>query len=193
MKSTIPIVCALGAIALASTSAIAGPVAPPPGQAVSHHQHGLGHGALFRDQEFSLAGFALLTASDLSALDSSWGGGVELSYFFDRHVGLAVEGWLLDSSDAVATGPVDLSATLGAINASLVVRMPVEEARLAPYVFGGGGWLFNGSDSFQLHVGGGLEYRLTENFGVFGDGRFVWLDEFSDNYGLFRAGFRVTF
>ena len=194
MKKLIPILCVGGLLAAGpgQFAAHAGPSGHGTHHGVGPVTHSISQGALFRSQELNFSIFGAVTVSDLPALDSSWGGGVELSYFASPYLGFGIEGLLIDSSED-RPGAVDLTGTLGAVNGSIILRAPMDDMRLAPYLFGGGGWLFNGTDSFQLHAGGGIEYRITDNVGLFSDARFVWLDEFSDNYGLFRAGLRFSF
>jgi hypothetical protein len=148
----------------------------------------------FNEREFNLDIAAVYTVSQTGPLDDSWGGGAGISYFFTRYIGLGVEGYIVDadsfpSHDRRRRGGSDI---VGAVNGNLILRLPLDELRLAPYVFGGGGALFNSDTRGQGHVGGGLEYRFTRSVGVFGEGRHVWLEN-ANNYGLFRAGVRFAF
>jgi hypothetical protein len=46
---------------------------------------------------------------------------------------------------------------------------------------------------FQGHVGLGVEYRFTRNIGVFADGRFTFVENGENDYGLVRTGLRFAF
>jgi hypothetical protein len=122
-----------------------------------------------------------------SNLDDGFGGGVGVNYFFHRHIGVGVEGhWNANGED---------DTVLHNVAGNVIFRWPLEMGpRLcfAPYLFGGGGAIFDTDHLIEGHVGGGLEYRITQGFGIFGDGRFSWVED-ENNHGLFRAGVRFAF
>lgn len=63
------------------------------------------------------------------------------------------------------------------------------------YAMVGLGKLYGTSESAGIgHVGGGLEYRLSPNVGIFADGRWVYSPQLENNGGvLARTGLRVAF
>jgi hypothetical protein len=75
---------------------------------------------------------------------------------------------------------------------SLILRVPIGETGLAPYIFGGGGHMFDPTTASFGHGGAGLEFRFCQNVGLFVDARYVFTDQIG-NYGLGRAGLRIAF
>jgi len=69
------------------------------------------------------------------AVDHAWGGGGDLKFFFARYFGIGVEGYGLNARD-----------TVGGALGTLTLRYPVPCTRFAPYVYVGGGAVFNGSE-----------------------------------------------
>ncbi len=87
--------------------------------------------------------------------------------------------------------------------------------RLSPYAVGGVGWYYahvareNAPDSttvqFGPHVGGGLQFMVTDRLSIDGSYRFVWLDkqspqenalfgnQFGDDGHMVTAGFNIHF
>lgn len=115
-------------------------------------------------------------------LDDSMGAGLALDYFFTPMVGLEVDGSWAATDDAV-----------GIFTGSLVVRFPIDHICLAPYLFAGGGFMYDDSDTRGLaHVGAGLDYRFNHTLGIFADGRYTWAPD-DQNFTLLRAGLRFGF
>ena len=110
------------------------------------------------------------------------GAGLGANYFFNRYFGLAAEAY----SENTGHSFVDNAS------GSLVFRIPIESIRLAPYVFGGGGYQFDPIEQAFFHAGAGLEYRFLHNVGVFVDARYVATED-SKDFGLGRLGFRFSF
>ncbi len=114
--------------------------------------------------------------------DGLWGGGVGLNYFLTQNIGIG--------------GDVNMSENGGnfvdIINGSLIVRLPIESAGLAPYLFGGGGRSTEPVWEWTYHGGAGLEFRFNPTTGIFTDARYIWADETADRL-LLRAGFRLVF
>jgi hypothetical protein len=108
--------------------------------------------------------------------------GLGLNYFITRYVGVAAEAY----TESTAHSFVDDAS------GSLIVRLPIGETGLAPYVFGGGGHKFDPVVATFGHAGAGLEYRFSKNIGIFVDGRWVWPDRAGD-YFFGRAGVRIAF
>ncbi len=53
------------------------------------------------------------------------------------------------------------------------VRYPICSLNLAPYAMVGGSGTWNGHGTGYGNVGAGVEYRFTDNIGVFVDGRYL--------------------
>lgn len=158
--------------------------------------------ACFADREWQLDLFGAYAFSSSSQDnlfgDHAWGGGLGVNYFFSRYVGLGLEGTLLD--------PRHGRDVMGQAGLNLFVRFPNDSTCLAPYVFIGGGAVFNAEDIdaddfdrnnddalWEGHAGIGLEYRFNPRFGVFADGRFTVVEKNDNNFTTIRTGFRLSF
>ncbi len=140
--------------------------------------------------------------------DEVFGGGLGFNYFITRNFGIGAEGTLFNTDGDV----------LGTTAFNLLLRFPIAETGFAPYVFAGAGVTFNADDLdsddfsdardrvsdnddprdtddviFIGHAGGGLEYRFTPNFSVFGDARYTWTESDDADFGVARAGVRFAF
>ncbi|MGA3170388.1 MAG: hypothetical protein ABSE62_05190 [Chthoniobacteraceae bacterium] len=133
------------------------------------------------------------------------GGGVELSYFFTRYIGLALEGDFLGGNEynTAVTGnlifryPFDFGAkseTSGyskdGKDGKTVMTGPTWG--LAPYVLMGGGGQWDGQAAGVGVVGGGVEFRFKEHYGFFLEGRWV-IHDARQNYAAETAGFDYSF
>ena len=120
--------------------------------------------------------------------DHAFGGGLAVNRFFTTNFGVGIEGQALRSQN-------NGKDVIGSTALNLFYRMPIGDSGVAPYVYAGGGVLFNtengsvddiiddatdddidGSDDdalLETHVGAGVEYRITRNFGLFSDGRWT--------------------
>jgi hypothetical protein len=133
--------------------------------------------------------------------EHGWGGGVGLNYFFHRNIGLGVDAsWLSIREDqGFARQNADSEHTvLHNFSGSLILRLPIDSACLAPYVFAGGGFHVDGKQWASGHAGAGIEYRIKPNrFGIFIDGRWTYLGDREErqdlNFFSARAGFRIIF
>ena len=103
------------------------------------------------------------------------------------------------------------SAGAGIITGDIVLRLPLDDfwpnIHLAPYVFGGGGGVFTGAGGNTIntrfpelnrefnnassnlnndrglgHIGGGLEYRFSPHFGIFGEATYNWVGGGEHNF-----------
>lgn len=146
---------------------------------------------VFRDQELQidLFGSSALGKDSLNHLSGNryehhafWGGGGGLTYYFLRYVGVGGE------FDADARTHHFADSAEG----NVFLRYPIESIRLAPYVFGGGGYQFEEIRQDFAQAGGGLEFRFCRHVGIFADGRYVFAEHTQD-YALARAGLRITF
>ena len=93
---------------------------------------------VFRADEFSLDIFGSMAlgeevienlSRDRVTSDARFGFGAAANFFFTRYFGIMAEAYTENAGHSFVD---DASG-------SLVVRFPIESARLAPYVFGGGG------------------------------------------------------
>lgn len=164
--------------------------------------------------------------------DHAWGGGIDVKYFFHRYFGIGVEGFLLDakrhSFDIEVQQPLVMSAVqseerrvIGTALGTLTFRYPIHCSRLSPYVWAGGGAIFNGGESDVLVVdsvcggqpcggtahtehrgsqteavgqfGGGLEFRFTPHLGWMNDFSWNVVDGPDNNFGMVRSGLTFSF
>jgi|GEM_PF-186065 len=81
------------------------------------------------------------------------------------------------------------------VTGNFIIRYPVELCNFcfAPYIFGGGGGIFDGDKVGFGDVGGGVEWRATENFGVFADWRWNFTGKGRNDIDTTRAGIRFVF
>jgi hypothetical protein len=146
---------------------------------------------LYHDQELSLDGFGLGTVGQ-HTLDRFTGErfvhhvrlgvGAGANFFFMRYFGVGAE----------ASSESTHHSFINDVAGNLIFRVPVADTGLAPYGFVGGGKEFEPFIQWEGHLGAGLEFRFCPHFSVFIDGRYVFAQT-SQNYGMGRAGLRVTF
>ncbi len=114
------------------------------------------------------------------------GGGVGVGMFFTENLGINV------SYHAFNTDPsVEHYGT-----ADLVLRFPIHELCIAPYVFGGGGVVTNGTTEGLYRAGGGIDIRMDSMgcVGLFVDGAYNWVDgDDHDDAVIARVGFKIPF
>lgn len=68
------------------------------------------------------------------------------------------------------------------VSGSLILRYPFEGTVCwAPYIFGGGGGVFDGQDTGFGHIGLGVEFRVTPYMGFFTDWRWEFMGGSSTN------------
>jgi opacity protein-like surface antigen len=140
--------------------------------------------------------------------EDAYGGGLGVNYFITRWFGIGGEGTLFDTE----------GDTVGTATFNIFLRAPLGESGFAVYGFTGIGVTFNAddldSDDFedfddrvrdsddprdtddvllQGHVGLGVEYRFSPNFGVFTDARYTFVERDNSDFGLIRAGVRFAF
>jgi hypothetical protein len=115
--------------------------------------------------------------------DGQLGAGAGISYFFHQFVG--IEGYAYSES----TGGRHFVDIIGG---DLILRLPIAESGVAPYVFAGGARQLDPVIQWTLDAGGGVEWRFARHVGLFVDARYVWADETKD-YGLGRLGIKVGF
>jgi hypothetical protein len=110
------------------------------------------------------------------------GGGLGLTYFFTRYVGLGADTYVAEWKLPYR------------VNGSVILRLPLPEqlSHLAVYGFGGGGREFKDVPQFTWHGGGGLEFKFCRQLGLFADVREVFPDK-TASYTLARAGVNIGF
>ena len=137
----------------------------------------------FHDQEVHLDVFGSYVNTQGGGLGDGFGGGLGVSCFFQRYLGVGVDANVASVSD-----------TLWTFSASLIARYPLELGSLciAPYILGGGGVQTDGTTAGTVHAGGGLEWRATPSFGVYGEGRYTWAGSNDDNARV-SLGVRFVF
>ena len=139
------------------------------------------------------------------------GGGVELNYFFNRYVGVSLQGDFLGGYGyntvgvanlifrypfefGAATSPAGYSkdgkSTVDSKDGKSVVTGPTWG--IAPYVVMGGGAQWDGRCEGVGDVGGGLEFRFKQHYGIFLEGRWVVHDA-RQNYASETAGVSYNF
>jgi hypothetical protein len=149
-------------------------------------------GPVFRANEFSFDmfgsllakqnGFENMFSTSLKGKGNPFGGGVGLNYFPCAFAGLG--------------GDINIPDNRGnfvdSVVGSVILRLPIEPAHLAPYLFGGGGRITQPSWEWSEHFGVGLEFRINHLTGIFTDVRYMWVENSQDQM-LFRAGLRFLF
>jgi hypothetical protein len=139
---------------------------------------------LYRDNEFQIDAFGM--GGFYRAGDPAWGGGLGLNYFFARYFGLGVEQFVV-GNNTIGTE----WGTFG----HLFLRYPFCWG-LSPYAMVGIGKIYaeNSTGIGGGDVGGGLEYRFTENIGLFVDGRWFYSPDIENSGGaIARTGLRFAF
>jgi len=138
----------------------------------------------FRDSELQLDLFGL--GAFYKQGRPGWGGGVGVNYFFARYFGLGVEQNLFGRDSEGSKGYTQWG-TFG----NVFLRYPICSWNLAPYAVVGGGVVYGRKTIGGGSVGGGLEYRITDNIGIFGDARWLYTEE--DNAVMARTGIKLAF
>lgn len=138
----------------------------------------------FRDMEFQIDTFYTgIIGSRGSALGTGSGGGIGLNFFFAKYFGIGWEGSVYSNQGTASFMP---------LNGNFFIRYPICSLNLAPYIMVGGGANFEKNRSLGYgNVGVGLEYRLTNNIGLFSDGRYYYGG--SGNVANVRGGVRFAF
>jgi len=138
----------------------------------------------FREHELQLDVFASYTGTQGGGYSDGFGGGIGVNYFFTNMIGFGVDGNVFDGE---VNGVWDTTARI-------FVRFPIESACIAPYLFAGGGAEADGEVNWTAHAGGGLEWRASRSIGVFGEGRYTWVEGDANNDSAqARLGVRFVF
>lgn len=145
---------------------------------------------LFRDNELQVDAFG--AGAFYKNGRPGWGGGLGLNYVFSRYFGIGVEQDLVGRNDNGSSSYAEWS-TIG----NVFLRYPICSWNLAPYAMAGGGAFYGTAKSVGFgHVGGGIEYRVTKNIGIFSDARWLFTGNGNNDHSgaiLGRAGVRVAF
>lgn len=114
--------------------------------------------------------------------NSRLGAGLGITYFLNRNIGIGADAYSENTSGSL----VDSTSL------NLVARFPLGQSGFAPYVFGGGGYQFDGAETAFAQAGAGIEYRFSPHVGLFLDARGVLPDK-TKYYGVGRLGMRFAF
>ena len=114
--------------------------------------------------------------------DDALGGGVGLTYFFSRNVGIDVN-----------YGIYATDKEHHQFDGNLVLRAPIDSLCLAPYALVGGGFSTNSNTEGNYQVGGGLDWRFDKTGckGIFVEGLYHFAD--SADFTTVRLGLRLPF
>lgn len=178
------------------------------GLGVVSAQEASAYSGFYEAMELDLDVYGASAIQGLNDEDGVLGGGLGLTFFPWTWLGFGGEGMLYDS-----TGD-----TTGSFAGNVVFRAPLGSSRLAVYGYAGAGWLVNANsldeedfedaeDRFddeedatgdedalgEVHVGAGLEMRLSPNVGLFGDLRQTWVESEVQDYTTARVGLRFAF
>ncbi len=140
----------------------------------------------FRDMEFQIDGFGAFAANPGfethgRTLNTGVGCGAGLNFFFARYFGVGVEAlWYGNGGSAEHM-----------INGHAFFRYPICKWNLAPYMMIGGGSGWDHVNVGYFTIGGGMEWRVHRNFGLFADSR-AFLGA-PDTLGVSRVGIRFAF
>jgi hypothetical protein len=139
---------------------------------------------VFRDTEFQIDAFG--AGAFAKGRTPGWGGGLGANFFFARYFGIGVEQSMFGHK-----GTYTDWATIG----NFFLRYPICSLNLAPYaMIGGGGIYAKNMKGIGLgHIGGGLEFRITDNIGLFGDARWMYSGVEPKSGVLARTGLRFAF
>jgi len=157
----------------------------------------------FRDQEVQLDLFYSFNdgrpATNQYFRDGS-GGGAALNFFFARYFGVSVEGNWWNGCQSLSNNNNDNDnhrhrSVAHQVTGNLILRYPVELSNFcfAPYIFGGGGGLFDGDKVGFGDAGAGIEFRITQHFGIFSDWRWNFTGKSRNDIDTTRAGVRFVF
>jgi len=138
----------------------------------------------FRDSELQLDLFGL--GAFYKEGRPGWGGGIGVNYFFARYFGIGVEQNLF-GRDGEGSASYTEWGTFG----NVFLRYPICSWNLAPYAVVGGGVIYGKKTVGGGSVGGGLEYRLTDNVALFGDARWLYTED--NSAVLARTGIKFAF
>jgi hypothetical protein len=144
--------------------------------------------------------------------DDAWGGAIDAKYFVHRYFGFGVQGFILSTNqDNNFNGNND--DAVGGVLGTFTLRFPMSCSRFAPYVWVGGGGIWNGDDNnFFVNAAGarvqrnnnddgramgqfgaGFEIRFTPHVGLINDISWNIVDGPHNNFGMARTGLNFAF
>jgi len=130
--------------------------------------------------ELGVFGGGAIPSGDSS--NSAAGGGVSMAYYFTPEVGVDASYGVFAFEDEVHL-----------VSADVVLRYPISQACVAPYLVVGGGVRTNGDSAGIYRLGGGLDVRFQpDGLGIFADGIYNWVVG-QDNFTIARLGVRIPF
>ncbi len=137
----------------------------------------------FRDMEFQIDTFyTQFFGGRDTYFKTGSGGGLGLNFFFAKYFGVGFEGSVYSNDGTAQWLPA---------GGNLFFRYPICAWNLAPYVLVGGGGTWDGHGTGYGNVGAGLEYRFTDNIGIFADGRYYYGG--TGDVANLRSGLRIAF
>lgn len=171
----------------------------------------------YADNEFnlSLSGVYAFRNDNNNAVnigwDDAWGGALDAKYYVHRYFGFGVQGFILSANRDNFNGVNDESDAVGGVLGTFTLRFPISCSRFAPYVWLGGGGVWNGDDDFVVNAagartrrddnngramgqfGGGFEIRFTPHVGLINDFSWNVVDGPHNNFGMARTGLNFAF
>jgi virulence family protein len=113
--------------------------------------------------------------------DDALGGGVLAEYFFTENIG--IEG---------SYGLFATDSEHHEFDAALVLRFPITDICIAPYIMGGAGYSTNSEEAWTLFAGGGIDVRLPDMdcMAIFADGAYHWSEDDDSDFTLVRVGLK---
>jgi opacity protein-like surface antigen len=148
------------------------------------------------------------TVDDIDELTfaDGWGWGARGGFFITERLGLEAFWTLretpLDLTSGTSTAEV-LEMSVNLIHANVVYQFGASDARLTPFVFGGGGAAILGSDDienetkFSWDVGAGVKWFFSDRFGLEGRLRYNSIelggstsDDFCGPFGFCQGALR---
>ncbi len=116
-----------------------------------------------------------------SDIDDALGGGIGLTTFVNPYLGFSLNAYWWDNDSAIHS-----------VDGSVILRAPIVESCISPYVFGGIGGYFDSINQVTYHAGAGIEVKIDQAscLGIFADGAYHWADD-TDEYTVARLGVRI--
>lgn len=143
----------------------------------------------FQAGEFQLDMFGSYNgATTNEEFGDGFGGGLGVNYFFTEMIGFGLSGNVYQGHHTF-----NGDRAIWHTSANLIVRFPIQEICVAPYIFGGGGIGADGTTVGTYEAGAGLEWRVKPNLGLFAEGRYIWAASQDTDSTQTRVGVRFVF
>lgn len=148
----------------------------------------------FRNHEWQIDSSVV---GQICAHGAGLGGNVGVSYFWSKYFGIGLDDSIVGHKRWNTVGAIGVDTLQG----NLFFRYPLCSWNLAPYIMLGGGGIWGQHSQGVGNLGGGVEYRLTQNIGCFMDCRWLYgTSDFCDSSSaaiismtLTRVGVRFAF